>query len=97
MPKNLPFAIKRADETNHQKSTVKGRVRIEVITAKQLIVRLMESDNLRRGGEVLQRNRSWLSYRVNRKSRILVLRTYSDLGLYCCASHMEFDHRINRN
>ncbi|ODQ00714.1 hypothetical protein [Salinivibrio sp. SS2] len=41
--------------------------------------------------KVIQTNKDWLSYRVNRKYRLLVKRSCISTGPYHCMSHKEFD------
>lgn len=47
--------------------------------------------------KLLQRNKSWLSYRINRRYRLLVERTQARTGPYFCMSHNEFDNWIKRH
>lgn len=47
--------------------------------------------------KVLQRNKKWLSYRINRRYRLLVKRKCSMIGPYYCMSHNEFDKWVNQH
>ncbi|WP_193252104.1 hypothetical protein [Vibrio navarrensis] len=61
--------------------------------AQRLILRLREHDIV--GGmrpKVIQRDRRWLSYRINLNYRLLVRRSCCHCGPYYCVSHAEFDH-----
>ena len=92
---------------NCQKIATRNGVNIEVMIAKApvrivnkakgLIVKLVEKD-MTRGmrPKILKRKRKWLSYRVNHKYRILVLRNRCSAGPYYCFSHAEFDHWISQ-
>lgn len=90
----------------HQKVRVKEGVEIEIIMpkvpyriinrAEQLITKILFNDILTgMRPKVIQRNKNWLSYRINRKYRLLVMRTCSHTGPYYCMSHNEFDHWVN--
>ncbi|MUK45122.1 hypothetical protein GNP79_08160 [Aliivibrio fischeri] len=93
---------------NQQQITVESGVKIKIITpkappliinrAKKLISKIFVQDILRgMRPKVIQRNKKWLSYRVNRKYRLLVLRTRCNTGPYYCLSHTEFDHWVNNH
>lgn len=47
--------------------------------------------------KVLQRNKKWFSYRINRRYRLLVKRQCSMVGPYYCMSHNEFDKWVNQH
>ncbi|MCG9781342.1 hypothetical protein L1D52_03170 [Vibrio brasiliensis] len=93
---------------NRQQTIVKNEMRIKiliakapnrvVIKAKQMIIKLINNE-VARGmrPKVLKRNKNWLSYRVNRKYRVLVLRSNGISGPYYCLSHAEFDHWVNKH
>ncbi|MGR5243374.1 hypothetical protein ACP3VU_01085 [Vibrio sp. PNB23_22_6] len=66
--------------------------------AKSLVTRIY-ADQIRRGArpKVIQRNKRWLSYRINRRYRLLVKRRCSTVGPYYCMSHNEFDNWVNHH
>ncbi|WP_427916241.1 hypothetical protein [Shewanella algae] len=65
--------------------------------AERLIVRIMAKDVVRgMRPKVLKGNKRWLSYRVNRKYRLLVRRECNNTGPFYCLSHNDFDHWVNR-
>lgn len=87
---------------------VNGDVEIELVAskaspvtmemAKLLIMKIFKGE-VRQGTrtKVLQRNKRWLSYRINRRYRLLVKRKYSMVGPYYCMSHNEFDKWENHH
>ena len=91
---------------NHQQVTGRDGVKIKIIIpkappqiinrAKWLISKILAKDILRgMRPKVIQRNKKWFSYRVNRKYRLLVLRTCGNTGPYYCLSHTEYEHWVN--
>lgn len=90
------------------KVIVQDKVSVELVTTrapiniiskvKGLIVMLVNNDIVNgMRPKVLKRDRRWLSYRVNRKYRIVVLRKSYRIGPYYCFSHAEFDHWVNHH
>ncbi|WP_422938777.1 hypothetical protein [Vibrio splendidus] len=93
---------------NHRQITAKEGVTIKIITQKaphqiinraELLIRKILANDILRGmrPKVIQRGKKWLSYRVNRKYRLLVLRTGCNIGPYYCLSHTQFEHWINHH
>lgn len=66
--------------------------------ARSLVAKIC-ADEIRRGTrpEVIQRNKRWLSYRINRRYRLLVKRRSATVGPYYCMSHNEFDKWVNHH
>ncbi|CAM4120587.1 ParE family toxin-like protein [Vibrio neonatus] len=83
------------DGVTIQVSTPKGQPRV-VTMAKSMVSRIRTND-IQRGmrPKVLQKNKNWLSYRINRKYRLLVERTCRNTGPYYCMSRTEFDYWIS--
>ncbi|ENM5918041.1 hypothetical protein CW613_002144 [Vibrio mimicus] len=93
---------------NRQRVVVSGGVVIEIIVrntpsriihrAEQLVLNIMAKQTLNgMHPKVIQSNKSWLSYRVNHKYRLLVQRSFSNIGPFYCLSHTEFDHWVNHH
>ncbi|GAD88330.1 hypothetical protein VHA01S_004_01030 [Vibrio halioticoli NBRC 102217] len=83
------------DGVKIQVRTPKGHPRV-VAVAKGMISKIRAND-IHRGmrAKVLQKNKNWLSYRINRKYRLLVERTRRNTGPYYCMSRPEFDYWIS--
>ncbi|WP_040890022.1 ParE family toxin-like protein [Vibrio ezurae] len=73
----------------------KGQPRVVAMT-KRMISKIRSND-IQRGmrPKVLKKNKNWLSYRINRKYRLLVERTRRNTGPYYCISRTEFDYWIS--
>ncbi len=88
--------------------SVNGGSKIEIVASKvspaimdkaKTLVTKIFSDEVRRGArpKVIRRNKRWLSYRINRRYRLLVKRRCSTVGPYYCMSHNEFDKWVNHH
>lgn len=66
--------------------------------AKSLIISISQGQ-VRQGSrvKVLQRKKKWLSYRINRRYRLLVKRQCLMIGPYYCMSHNKFDKWVNKH
>lgn len=87
---------------------VNGDSEVEVVASKaspatmdmaKILIMKICTGEVRRGTrpKVLQRNKKWLSYRINRRYRLLVKRKCTMVGPYYCMSHNEFDKWINHH
>ncbi|WP_429744226.1 ParE family toxin-like protein [Vibrio clamense] len=108
MPKNLLCVTSEAVEMKRHKVIVQDKVSVELVITKApiniiskikgLLVRLVNNDIVNgMRPKVIKRDRRWLSYRVNRKYRIVVLRKSCRVGPYYCFNHAEFDRWVNHH
>ncbi|WP_429768003.1 hypothetical protein [Vibrio kagoshimensis] len=108
MLKSSLYVTPEVGEMERYKVIVQDKVIVELIVTKapikiiskvkNLIVRVVKNDIVNgMYPKVLKRDRRWMSYRVNRKYRIVVLRKSCRVGPYYCFNHTEFDHWINNH